>query len=109
MDFTIIAPPFDATLALSSLGAHPRTTTRRLLQRRAMPASTDEEVAQTHHARGRALEAFSVRMLVMRVFFALALGITIVGARADAHHSFGAHYFEDQIVSIEGEITEFRY
>ena len=48
-------------------------------------------------------------MPVMRVLFALALGITIVGARADAHHSFGAHYFEDRIVSIEGEITEFRY
>lgn len=48
-------------------------------------------------------------MLAMRVLFALALGITIVGARAYAHHSYGAHYFEDQIVSIEGEVTEFRY
>ena len=48
-------------------------------------------------------------MPVMRVLSALALGIVIVGARADAHHSFGAHYFEDQIVSIEGAITEVRY
>jgi len=48
-------------------------------------------------------------MPVMRVLFALALGIMVVGARADAHHSFSAQYFEDQIVSIEGEITEFRY
>jgi hypothetical protein len=45
----------------------------------------------------------------MRMLFAVALGIMIVGARADAHHSFSAHYFEDQIVSIEGDITEFRY
>jgi Family of unknown function (DUF6152) len=43
------------------------------------------------------------------MLFAVALGIMIVGARADAHHSFSAHYFEDQIVSIEGDITEFRY
>jgi Family of unknown function (DUF6152) len=48
-------------------------------------------------------------MPLMRVLSAFALAITIVGARADAHHSFNAHYFEDQIVSIEGEITEFRY
>ena len=48
-------------------------------------------------------------MPVMRVLFVLALGIVIVGAPADAHHSFGAHYFEDQIVSIEGEMTEVRY
>jgi hypothetical protein len=45
----------------------------------------------------------------MRVLFALAVGIAIVGARADAHHSFNAHYYEDQSVSIEGEVTEFRY
>jgi hypothetical protein len=48
-------------------------------------------------------------MPVMRVLLAFALGITIVGARAGAHHSFGAHYFENQTVSIEGEVTEFRY
>jgi Family of unknown function (DUF6152) len=48
-------------------------------------------------------------MPVMRVFFSLALGIMIVGARADAHHSFSAQYFEDKIISIEGEIIEFRY
>ena len=48
-------------------------------------------------------------MPVMRVLFALAVGIIIVVARADAHHSFGLHYFEDQIISIEGEVTEFRY
>jgi hypothetical protein len=48
-------------------------------------------------------------MPVMRVLFALAVGIAIVGARADAHHSFNAHYYEDQIVSIEGEVAEFRY
>jgi exonuclease VII large subunit len=33
----------------------------------------------------------------------------VVGTRTDAHHAFSAHYFEDQIASIEGEITEFRW
>ena len=26
-----------------------------------------------------------------------------------AHHSFAAHYFEDQMISIEGELVEFEY
>jgi hypothetical protein len=36
------------------------------------------------------------------------LGI-VLSTRADAHHSFGAFYHEDQTVSIEGTITEFHY
>ena len=35
--------------------------------------------------------------------------VTAWSATSSAHHSFGAHYFEDQIVSIDGEVTEFRY
>jgi len=28
---------------------------------------------------------------------------------ADAHHSFAAYYFEEQTISIEGEVVEFEY
>jgi hypothetical protein len=39
---------------------------------------------------------------------ALALGV-LAGVTAAGHHSFGAFYFEDQSVSIEGDVQEFRY
>ena len=38
--------------------------------------------------------------------FALAVSAS-VGVRA--HHSFAAYYFEEQSVSIEGEVVEFQY
>ena len=44
----------------------------------------------------------STRIVVMLEFVALS-------ARASAHHSFAAFYFEDQSVSIEGVVTEFHY
>ena len=44
----------------------------------------------------------NTRIVVMLAFVALS-------ARASAHHSFAAFYFEDQSVSIEGVVTEFHY
>jgi uncharacterized protein DUF6152 len=44
-----------------------------------------------------------------RIILILALVGIVLGAAADAHHSFGAFYHEEQTVSIEGTITEFRY
>lgn len=42
--------------------------------------------------------------------YLLLLGALAAGvSAAQAHHSFAAEYFEDQMVSIEGEITEFQY
>ena len=36
--------------------------------------------------------------------------LSLMGAgTADAHHSFAATYFEDQLVTIEGELVEFQY
>lgn len=48
----------------------------------------------------------------MRRLFALALVVVILaasGAVVGAHHSFNSYYFEDQIQSFSGQITEFRY
>jgi uncharacterized protein DUF6152 len=44
----------------------------------------------------------TTRILVM-------LAVIALSARASAHHSFAAFYFEDQSVSIEGVVTEFHY
>jgi hypothetical protein len=46
---------------------------------------------------------------VIRTFLTLLIAAVAAGASADAHHSFAAHYFEDQTVSIEGELVEFEY
>ena len=39
----------------------------------------------------------------------LLIGVGAFRAPVIAHHSFPAHYFEDQSVSIEGELVEFEY
>jgi hypothetical protein len=39
----------------------------------------------------------------------LALGVGAGSIPAYGHHSFAAYYFEDQSVSIEGELVEFEY
>lgn len=44
-----------------------------------------------------------------RALLAAASTVLVVSAGAEAHHSFGAFYFEDQTVSVEGTITEYRY
>jgi hypothetical protein len=40
---------------------------------------------------------------------ALSIGALALGARASAHHSFAAAYFEDQKVSVTGEVVRFDY
>jgi hypothetical protein len=40
---------------------------------------------------------------------AAAVAVTLAGAPTAAHHSFAAHYFEDQTVVVEGEVVEFQY
>lgn len=44
----------------------------------------------------------------MKVFLACAITL-LAGAGAGAHHSFGAYYFEEQSISIEGTIDAFEY
>lgn len=39
----------------------------------------------------------------------LTLAVVALSARASAHHSFAALYFEEQSVSIGGVVTEFHY
>jgi hypothetical protein len=39
----------------------------------------------------------------------MVLAIAALAVPSYAHHSFPAHYFEDQMISIEGEIAEFEY
>lgn len=38
----------------------------------------------------------------------LAIASTLVGSTANAHHSFAAYYFENQTMTIEGEVQEFQ-
>ena len=44
-----------------------------------------------------------------RVVIALALGACLVAARAGAHHSFAATYFEDKTQMIQGTIVQFLF
>jgi len=45
-----------------------------------------------------------VKRLLLALVVAGSLGIPVY-----AHHSFAAQYFEDQTISIEGELVEFEY
>ena len=44
----------------------------------------------------------------MRVLRAVAAAL-VIGVPVAAHHSFAAYYFEDQTVTIEGDVVEFDY
>jgi hypothetical protein len=46
-----------------------------------------------------------VKLTLLTLFIATIAG----GVTAHTHHSFAAHYFEDQTVTIEGEVVEFEY
>ena len=48
-------------------------------------------------------------MLVRRTLLALGITTLVAGTPAGAHHSFSRYYLEDQSVTIEGEVREFRY
>jgi hypothetical protein len=45
----------------------------------------------------------------MRTWFILPVVALLGALPAYAHHSFASYYFEDQTVSIEGELVEFEY
>lgn len=44
-----------------------------------------------------------------RTVLTFFLAAAATGVPASAHHSFAAHYFEDQRVSIEGDIVQIDY
>ena len=44
----------------------------------------------------------------MRILLGLALTLA-AGTPAGGHHSFAAYYFEDQSVTLEGEVVEFDF
>jgi len=44
-----------------------------------------------------------------RALLVLGFGVLVGSVPAAGHHSFAAYYFEDQSVSIEGEVTAFEY
>src|ERR1700674_4553375 len=39
----------------------------------------------------------------------IAGGLSLIGVRAYAHHSFAATYFEDQKVTVHGKLVQFLY
>jgi hypothetical protein len=44
-----------------------------------------------------------------RTLFAVPVALVLAAGLADAHHSFAAQYFEDQMVTMSGEVVEFEY
>jgi hypothetical protein len=46
---------------------------------------------------------------MIRTMLACAIGALALVTPASAHHSFAAAYFEDQRVSVTGEVTQFDY
>jgi hypothetical protein len=44
-----------------------------------------------------------------RIWLALFVSALAAGVPASAHHSFAAEYFENQTVSVEGEVVQFDY
>ena len=44
-----------------------------------------------------------------RALLTLLIGAVAPGVSTSAHHSFAAHYVEDQSVSIEGDLVQFEY
>ena len=46
---------------------------------------------------------------MIRTLLTLVIGTFVAGLPAYAHHSFAAYYFEDQSVTISGEVQELQY
>lgn len=44
-----------------------------------------------------------------RTLFTLVIGTILAGMPAYAHHSFAGYYFEDQSITIQGEVAEFHF
>ena len=45
----------------------------------------------------------------MKTLSFVAAIVLVSGSLGLAHHSFAAHYFEEQSVTVEGTLTEFQY
>ena len=55
------------------------------------------------------LHATALEGPMRRTLGLIAVAAVVAEVPAAAHHSFSAFYFEDQRVTIEGEIVEFQY
>ena len=44
-----------------------------------------------------------------KVLLPLAILVLLAGVTASAHHSFAAFYFEDESVTVEGQVVEYQY
>ena len=44
-----------------------------------------------------------------RTLLTLVIGTLVAGMPVFAHHSFSSYYFEEQSVTISGEVTEFQF
>ena len=47
--------------------------------------------------------------MLKRAMITVLIGAVALGVSTSAHHSFAAHYLEDQRVSIEGELVQVEY
>jgi len=47
--------------------------------------------------------------LKAKLFVLTLAGVTVLGVRAHAHHSFAATYLEDQKKTIEADVLQFLY
>jgi hypothetical protein len=46
---------------------------------------------------------------VRQIWFAALVMVAAAGTSMQAHHSFAAHYFESESVTIDGHVQEFQY
>ena len=46
---------------------------------------------------------------MQRTLLTLIAGMLVAGFPVSAHHSFASYYFEDQSVTISGEVQEFQF
>ena len=44
-----------------------------------------------------------------RLLLVLACAVVVAAAPVDAHHSFAAYYYENQSITVEGELIQFEY
>ena len=45
----------------------------------------------------------------LKILFGLAAAMLLYGGRVNAHHSFAATYFVDQVITVKGTVTEFLF
>ena len=77
-------------------------------ERRREAAAAGDPPAALKISRASVVNGMKGTGMLIRTLAAAALGIVSVVPIA-AHHSFSAHYLEDQSVSLEGTVKEFQY